>query len=65
MAQRFYYPAFYRHSKRLHSFLTRWQKDMVEINGITGTELTQLNTLYTSLDAIVRGATWPKYYERP
>src|SRR4051812_6684476 len=59
MAQRFYYPAFYRHTKRLYDFLQRWQKDMVNINNITGTELTELNGLYNALDTVVRGSNWP------
>lgn len=61
---RWYYPAFYRLAKRLHSFLVRHQKDMVQINNITGTELTQLEGLYTALDGIVRSDAWPKYIER-
>lgn len=64
MPQQFYYPTFYRLCKRLHSFIGRRSKDMTDLNDITGTELSELNALYSALDAIVRGANWPKYSER-
>lgn len=62
MATKFYYPAFMRKAKALDTFLARHQKDMVALNNITGSELTELQALATALDQIVgESSTWPGY----
>lgn len=62
MATKFWYPSFMEKARELNFFLAKHQKDMVALNNITGTELTQLQALATALDEIVgKNSTWPAY----
>lgn len=62
MATKFYYPAFYRKVSELNNFLRRHESELVALNGISGTELTQLQALSTACEDITgKTSTWPKY----
>jgi hypothetical protein len=65
LTTRFYYPTFYRLIFHLSNFLAKHGPDLIRINAISGTELTQLNTLQADLTTILGNANFPKYRELP
>jgi hypothetical protein len=65
MARRFYYPAWRRKLEALANYQHKHMADMIDLNEISGTELTQLQTLDADLQTIIKNPAFPKYRQAP